>query len=728
MVEVFLKILNMSITASYVFIAVLIIRLLLRRAPKQISYILWGVLLFRLICPVSFSSAFSLFNFFNVPVADSGGIEYISKGNGFTVIPQINSDAGYFGKTVNPVVTQAVEIASVNPMQVFLSIIAWVWLAGMGVMLIYSVVSYLRLKRRVSTATLLNGNIFETEVISSPFVCGFFRPKIYLPAGINEMEREYVLLHEQAHILRKDHIVKPIAFFTLSIHWFNPLMWVAFCLMSRDMEMSCDEQVICELDHEGKARYGETLLRLAIKSPILAGSPLAFGESTTKSRIKNVLHYKKPAFWIVCLAVLAAAIGTIFLLANPAQSLDLPDANSVLSLEMEQFNEGVSVGSLVITDAERIETILSAMTGTKKTLRHSVNDNPAQDNYLVVRLILGEEMRTLCLYSENGSEYIEEPYGGIYKSSSNLGNVLYRIYTGGLEHLSGGAANIRWEVSADVPKAVKDYAMDYVRGEIDYYNSLGCKISDAKITALTCMNTGTPALTKAVEMWLLEYRLLPGNADKLALAGGMKMEDRWLTEWGSTGQPLLVVVCDWDTKTKVWRRVGTTNTLRVQEEYQGDYTTAMMAMYHELISRTGIAWEYMPAGSVLFPALGIRLDIPFNKVHVSVDRGTLYLNDETQKPNYIGCGKETDYPAGECILWSPSEGDVFGSGDVANGCMLHLEISAGDGKIHKGIILIEQSHKEDGMWIYKVSLTQTDTGLILVKNEEYDGGGILKLP
>ncbi len=435
MVEVFLKILNMSITASYVFIAVLILRLLLRRAPKRISYMLWSVLLFRLVCPVSFSSVFSLFNFFNAPIADSGGIEYTSKGNGLTVVPQISSDAIYFSKTVSPMITQAVEITSANPMQVFLSIGTWVWLVGMVVMLIYSVVSYLRLKRRVSTATLLNGNVFETDEISSPFVCGFFKPKIYLPVGINETEREYVLLHEQTHILRKDHIIKPIAFFALSIHWFNPLMWLAFCLMSRDMEMSCDERVVCELDHEGKVLYGETLLRLAIRRPILAGSPLAFGESITKGRIKNVLHYKKPAFWLVCTAVLVVAVGAVFLLTNPTQPLKLPDEDSVLSVEMEQFNEGESVGPVTLTDNTDVEMVLSALSGAKKTLRKSVNDTPTQKNYLIIRLILEEEMRRLCLYSEGGSYYIEEPYVGVYKSNRSASVEIYKIYAANVKML-----------------------------------------------------------------------------------------------------------------------------------------------------------------------------------------------------------------------------------------------------------------------------------------------------
>lgn len=284
--------------------------------------------------------------------------------------------------------------------------------------------------------------------------------------------------------------------------------------------------------------------------------------STTKNRVKNVLNYKKPVFWIVCVAAVTAAVGAVFLLTYETQTLELPGTVSVFTVEMEQFNEGASVGRSVITDAGQIETILSAMAGAKKTLRRSVNDRPTQDNYLALKLILKEETRTLFLYSKGGRDYIEEPYAGIYKTRGNSSEVLYRVYTDSIERISGGTTDIRWDLPADVPQLLKDYAPvrdyaeDYVREEIEYYNSLGYNISDAKITAMTLMNTGTASLVKTVEMWLLEYRLLPEDAGKVVLAGGMKMEDGWLTEWGSTGQPLLVTARDWDSKSEIWRRVG----------------------------------------------------------------------------------------------------------------------------------------------------------------------------
>jgi len=445
--------------------------------------------------------------------------------------------------------------------------------------------------------------------------------------------------------------------------------------------------------------------------------------------MKNVLNYKKLAFWIVCAAVIVVVVGAVLLMANPAQTLKLPDVASVFFVEMEQFNDRSSVGRVVVTDAGQLETVLSAMAGAEKTLGRSVNDCPTQDNYLIVRLIMENESRTLFLYSKGGRNYIEEPYVGIYKTRGNSSKALYRVYPDNMEKSSGGAINIKCEASGDVPQPVRDYAVDYVREQIEYCNSLGYNITDAKITAVTLVNTGTASLTKAVEMWRLEYRLLPDDADKVVLAGGMNMEDGWLTEWGSTGQPLLVTVRDWDSKSEIWRRVGVFNTLGVQEEYQGDYTAAAMALYHDFISKTGVTWEYIPARRSVFPALPIHIDMPFDKAHVSVDRGTLLLNDETKTPNYIDCGKETDYPESKIILWSPSEGDVFDSSDIANGCILRFEITVGDGSVHKGTILVDQSKKtENGVWFYSAALAESDTGLVLANSGEYGGGCILKLP
>jgi hypothetical protein len=446
-----------------------------------------------------------------------------------------------------------------------------------------------------------------------------------------------------------------------------------------------------------------------------------------EGRNKNVFGYKKPVFWITCMMVIVAVAGVVLLLTNPTRTLELPDAATVFSVEMEQVNDANIAGRLVITETEEIKKVLSAMTGARKTSGYSVNDYPAQKNYLVVRLNLEDEMRTLCLYSENGREYIEEPYVGIYKDSKDSGTILAQLYTSGMERSDGSVVDIRWDVSGNIPQAVKNYAVDYVQGQMNYYNSLDYKIRDARITGLTPMNTGTAALTKAISMWQLEYRLLPENANKVVLAGGMQVEDGWLTEWGSTGQPYLVLVCYWDNEAEIWQRVGVTNTLTMQEEYQGDNTVAAMAMYHDFVSRSGITWGHAP-GMNTYPALPIRIDIPFSKAHMSVDWGKLYSYDEAKTSNYIDCGKETDYPAGERILWSPSESGILDTNDITGHCMLHFEIFADDGSIHKGIIIVDNFQKEDDVSYYSVILAESDTGLILVQDEEDSSGVILKLP
>lgn len=318
MAELFVKIVNMSITATYVLAAVLVLRLILNRAPKWISYALWSLVLFRLVCPVSISSTFSIFGGLGKSASTGGGIEYIPANIGMMAAPQADIGTASVNTVINGALPAATPTASVSPMQILVFIGACIWLTGIAVMLIYSIVSYLRLRHRMAEATLLlSGNIFETDKISSPFVCGILRPRIYLPVGLSGNGRDYVLRHEQTHIVRKDHLIKPFAFLVLSVHWFNPFIWLSFFLMSRDLEMSCDEKVISSLDSEGKTGYSLALMQFAMKRPIPAGSPLAFGESGAKGRIRNVLNYKKPAFWILIVAVVIVITAGFILLTDP---------------------------------------------------------------------------------------------------------------------------------------------------------------------------------------------------------------------------------------------------------------------------------------------------------------------------------------------------------------------------------------------------------------------------
>lgn len=310
----FLTVLNMSLTASYVIICVILIRLLLKKAPKVIPYLLWSVVAFRLIIPFSFESMFSLMPRNTNAVIIPHDIIYQQT-------PQINSGIEIFDSFVGESLPAPTIGASVNPLQIYIEIGAYIWILGIMVLLIYSIISVLILKRQLKSAELIEHNIFEAKNLKTPFVLGLIRQKIYLPVGLKVEERGYILLHEQTHIHRKDHIIKILAFLMLSIHWFNPLVWIAFMLMSMDMELSCDEQVlkIMNEDINIKKPYANSLLSLATGRHILNGSPLAFGEGNVKKRIKNVLNYKKPRFWVVIASAIVLIGAGITLLSNPVR-------------------------------------------------------------------------------------------------------------------------------------------------------------------------------------------------------------------------------------------------------------------------------------------------------------------------------------------------------------------------------------------------------------------------
>ena len=316
--DLFLDMVNMSITASYVILFVLIARLFLKKTPKVFSYSLWALVLFRLICPFSFSSAFS---FLQAVSLNTGKMEYISSDIGMMAQPQINTGINGMNEVINSSLPAATPYASANPMQIILFIISVIWALGIISLLLYSIISYLMLKRKVRTAMLVKDNVFECEDIASPFILGIINPKIYLPIGLKDTERKYILMHEKIHIRRFDYLAKPFAFLVLCVHWFNPLVWLSFVLMSKDMEMSCDERVLKELGPDIKKDYSASLLSLAVSRRMISSSPLAFGESNAKARIKNVLRYKQPTFWIIAVALIAVVCIGAGLMSNPKDIL-----------------------------------------------------------------------------------------------------------------------------------------------------------------------------------------------------------------------------------------------------------------------------------------------------------------------------------------------------------------------------------------------------------------------
>lgn len=308
---IFLRLLNMNITACYVILAVILIRLLLRKAPRIFSYLLWSAVLFRLAFPFSFASVFSL-----VRVRTQSVPEDIM----FAASPQIQSGIAVIDHAVNSSLPAPVAGASVNPMQIWIFLGEILWLAGVVLLLGYSVFAFARLHRKLRYASHRDSNIYELAGGGAPFVFGIWKPKIYLPDGISEAERNYILKHEQTHIKRMDHVIKPFAFLVLCVHWFNPLVWVAFFLMSADMELSCDESVLKQMGSEIKKDYSSTLLSLSTGKRIIGGCPLAFGEDNIKGRIKNILNYKKPTLWIIIIAVPIVAAACIGLISDPKSS------------------------------------------------------------------------------------------------------------------------------------------------------------------------------------------------------------------------------------------------------------------------------------------------------------------------------------------------------------------------------------------------------------------------
>lgn len=311
------KILNMSLTAGIVVVLVLLARLPLKKAPKVFSYVLWAVVLFRLLCPVSFSSDFSLLGIFNSPNVTNGSITYVPADIVHAENPQVNLLFPGISQAINETLPQGDEQTVADPLEAPMAIATFLWLFGIAVMLTYSVVSVLLLKKRLKSARNTVGNIYEADNLKTPFVLGVIRPRIFIPTGLSVEEKSYIIRHEQTHIRRFDHIIKPFAFFVLSIHWFNPLVWIAFVVMGADMELSCDERVIKEMGGDIKKAYSVSLLSLATEKRIINGSPLAFGEGNVGGRIKNVLNYKKPALWIIAAAVIACIAVSVCLLSNP---------------------------------------------------------------------------------------------------------------------------------------------------------------------------------------------------------------------------------------------------------------------------------------------------------------------------------------------------------------------------------------------------------------------------
>ena len=313
---IFLKLLNLSISASWLVLVVLALRLVLKRAPKWVNVLLWGMVALRLMLPFSIESALSL-----IPSAETLSPETVR----FDPAPTITSGVEFIDNAVNPSLSEsfaAAPLASVNPLYVWTYLAGWVWLIGLAAMLLYALVSYLRLRRRVSASIPLRENIYVCDEVPSPFILGIVRPRIYLPSALDETQRGSVLSHERAHLARRDHWWKPLGYALLAVYWFNPLLWLAYTLLCRDIELACDERVLRGMDAGQVKDYSSALLACSVPRRMLAACPLAFGEVGVGARVKNALRYKKPAFWVVAASVAVCVVVAVCFLTNPPTDTD----------------------------------------------------------------------------------------------------------------------------------------------------------------------------------------------------------------------------------------------------------------------------------------------------------------------------------------------------------------------------------------------------------------------
>ena len=311
---IFLKLLNLSISASWLVMVVLALRLVLKRAPKWVNVLLWGMVALRLMLPFSIESALSL-----IPSAETLSPEVVR----FDPAPTITSGVEFIDNAVNPSLSEsfaAAPLASVNPLYVWTYLAGWVWLIGLAAMLAYALVSYLRLRRRVRASIPLRENIYVCDEVPSPFILGIVHPRIYLPSALDETQRGSVLSHERAHLARRDHWWKPLGYALLAVYWFNPLLWLAYTLLCRDIELACDERVLRGMDAGQVKDYSSALLACSVPRRMLAACPLAFGEVGVGARVKNALRYKKPAFWVVAASVAVCVVVAVCFLTNPERA------------------------------------------------------------------------------------------------------------------------------------------------------------------------------------------------------------------------------------------------------------------------------------------------------------------------------------------------------------------------------------------------------------------------
>jgi len=673
--KIFLLALNMSLTAGYAAIAVFVIRGFMNKSAKWITGILWLAVFLRLLLPFSFKSDFSIFS--AIPDSDINTSQIL-----FSDTPEMHSGVPYLNSMINPALEKGVQTEAGTTA---LEIMAAIWLAGFAAIIVYSIVSYITLKKRLSTAVLHCDNVFISEKIASPFVLGFFKPRIYIPYGLMEDSLKNVLLHENAHISRRDYIMKPLAFMLSAMHWFNPFIWMAYILLSKDIEIACDERAIKDMKDGERKQYSETLLSLSSSKGRAAVYPIAFGEVSVKQRVKNALSYKTPSFWIIIAAFIITTAAIIALIANPASEND-SKITSIEDLYGTYYpNEVIYVNplsSFYPFDLSRAPYYVIEENGFVKynaeTGESMLTDNPEY----TISAITGEEFKHLFFMEMEIGMPELSAYSDMRKVEISDRYILFIMDTElWIAEMNGDYLWLIYRLATEKPQA--DISQSYYKERltIDALESLveekGETLTWSDFENYECSVTGSG-------LFILNYPIDDGFS---VLIGGS----------GPDETPMYIYLA---------KDFGDGTEAKYLELRDKDIDIQKFIDDTESILLQNI-WVFNPILSSIFPALPIMADIECSEINVKTDNGALYIHGNGKTENE---GREHTYKPDEIIYWSPIDEDSGANyTDTLDACRIVLEVKddAGIAAAKIEIIVIKISDdKKTGIAQYEANLTE----------------------
>lgn len=746
MENVFLKLLNMSITASWLVLAVVVLRLILKKAPKWINIILWALVGFRLICPFSFESVLSL-----IPSTETIP-DNVMQGPSFDV----NTGINFVDNTVNDYLGshyfEGVTVPTDTGITI-INILSIFWLSGIIGMLLYAFISFSLLHKKVREGVMLKDNIWLCDRIDTPFILGLFSPRIFLPSSINEADMEYVLAHEKAHLKRNDHWWKPIGFLLLTVYWFNPVMWLAYILLCRDIELACDEKVIKEMGIGIKKPYSEALINCSVPRKSITACPLAFGETGVKGRIKSVLNYKKPAFWVILIAVVSCIIVAVFFLTNPVSS------NGIV----ERI---VNENGYTITNQEKIEVTLSIPKTSLPESIYSEKGYEFENNEVVA---YKDDVTTIFLkqvrFSNEGNKNLYFCFDFSYDTPKDGGKLLSPRGVG--EKSSFVLSNSF--VLSKKDKTMRDQNTEYtdavqVRGQGDnnliwFYVSTdvlrqaeGTISFDIYLNRITYLKDGVTTSDNALD-YTKAADIVQDKANITAMHYPVSENEEWSiligeaygsdvadyldnVSWKMSTVPLdslsspgsVEFVIDEDYRITVHKRksgslfayavVKVNNEEIYYHASYDDYEKAV-AILHTPESITAdpnekfnspVTWTYSPMLSATFHSFFyINFDFDYTYVNTTCKNGQMQNLDAEGQPK----ATSLRFKKGENVCWTPEEADTK---QVPYSAEVNFTVYNGDEQLYYGSIVFYCVERKSGSATYEVYL-QDSNGLILLQKD-----------